>query len=306
MVQLKQILCPVDLSDLSIRAIAYANALAKWYQSSVTVLHIVPTFDAMEVRAGALFDEVRVVYPMPRDQVLEQVGQAVDTAGGAAGDTQLAVEAGDPAAVIVDQALARRSDVLVMATHGRSGFDRLLLGSVTEKVLHRAPCPVLTVPPHASEAAAHVAVRSILCPMDFSPAALQALGFAADLARRVDASLTVLHVIEWLTEEEPRQLAPFDVAEFRTQLLKDARARLEALLAEQPRIERGAHVSIGGGRPYREILRVAAEGPTDLIVMGAQGRGGAALATLGSTTQHVVRAASCPVLAVRAPLLDAR
>jgi nucleotide-binding universal stress UspA family protein len=142
--------------------------------------------------------------------------------------------------------------------------------------------------------------------MDFSPAALQALGFAVDFARRVDASLTVLHVIEWLTEEEPRQLAPFDVESFRAHLLQDARARLEALLAEQPRVERGAHVRISGGRPYREILRVAAEDSTDLIVMGAQGRGGPALATLGSATQHVVRAASCPVLTVRAPLLDAR
>ena len=248
MVELKRILCPVDLSELSIRAIAYADALAKWYSGSLTVLHVVPTFEAMEVRAGALFDEVQVVYPMPRDQVLDQIRETVNAAGVAPDKAELAAEAGEPAAVIVDQSLERKSDLLVMATHGRRGFNRLLLGSITEKVLHTAPCPVLTVPPHAPESPARVAVRSILCPIDLSPASLQALGFAVDIARRVDASLTVLQVIEWLTEEERFELAPFDVEEFRGQLIKDAQRRLDALLTDQPRLERGVKSSVGGGR----------------------------------------------------------
>lgn len=306
MVELKHILCPIDLSELSTRAIAHAGALAQWYAGDLLLLHVVPTFEATELRAGALFDQVQIVYPMPRDQVLERIRQAVNIAGVAQDATEFAAEAGEPAAVIVDQAVARKADVLVMATHGRSGFDRLLLGSITEKVLRKAPCPVLTVPPHAPEAPASVAVRSILCPVDFSPAALQAIGLAADIARRADASLTVFQTIEWLTEEEPLALAPFDVEAFRAQLVKNTRERLDALLAEQPQIARGGTSKVGHGRPYREILRVAAEESTDLIVMGAQGRGAPALAVLGSTTQQVVRAAPCPVLTVRAPLLDPR
>jgi nucleotide-binding universal stress UspA family protein len=101
-----------------------------------------------------------------------------------------------------------------MGTHGRSGFNRLLLGLVTEKVLRTSPCPVLTVPPHAPAVPpSDVAIRRILCPIDFSSAALQAFGFAMDLARRTNASVTVLYVIEWLPEEEPRALAHFNVPE---------------------------------------------------------------------------------------------
>ena len=305
MIQLKRILCPIDLSEFSVRPLAYAGAIARWYDGDVTVLHVVPTFEPMEVRAGALFDQVQFVYPMPREQVLDRLRDAVNTAGLTIDRTDVAAEAGAPAAVIVDQAVARRPDVLVMATHGRRGFDRLMLGSVTEGVLRKAPCPVLTVPPDAPESPAAVVVKTILCPIDFSPASLQALGFAVDLARRVNASLTALQVVEWLTEEEPRQLAPFDVEEYRAHLMKDTRERLDALLAQQPRIERGATARVGAGRPYREVLRVAEEESADLIVMGVQGRGGPALAAFGSTTQQVVRAATCPVLTVRAPLLDA-
>ena len=145
----------------------------------------------------------------------------------------------------------------------------------------------------------------ILCPIDISPASLQALGFAIDLARRVNASLTVLQVLEWLPEEEPRELDHFNVPEFRRLLTEETEERLDALIAEQPPIAQGVASRVGVGRAYREVLRVAEELAANLIVMGAQGRGGPALAALGSTTQQVVRSASCPVLTVRAPMLAA-
>jgi nucleotide-binding universal stress UspA family protein len=301
-VELKRVLCPVDLSELSIRPLAYGGAIAKWYQGELTALHVVPTFEPMEVAPGALFDPVQFVYPMPREQVLERLRQAVNTAGVAIDDVDVAAEAGEPAAIIVDQSLARRADLVVMGTHGRSGFDRLLLGSVTEKVLRRAPCPVLTVPPHAADSPEGVELKTVLCPVDFSPAALQAVGFAVDLARRAGASVTFLRVIEWLAEQEPRELAHFNVPEFRGHLMQDAQEQLDALIAQQARVEQGGEARVVAGRAYREILRIAAEDGADLIVMGAQGRGGPALTPLGSTTQHVVRAASCPVLTVRAPI----
>ena len=185
--------------------------------------------------------------------------QAVHTAGVAIDQVDVAAEAGEPAAVIVDQASARRADLLVMATHGRSGFDRLLLGSVTEKVLRRAPCPVLTVPPHAADSPDGVVLKTILCPVDFSPAALQAVGFAVDLARRANASVTFLQAIEWLAEEDPREPPHFNVPEFRLYLMQDAEEQLNALIAQQPRVERGCKATVVAGRAYREILRIAAE-----------------------------------------------
>jgi nucleotide-binding universal stress UspA family protein len=296
-VEFTQVLCPIDLSELSIRSLAYAGAIAGLYDGELTVLHVVPTFEPMAVRAGALYDPVCTVQPMSPEEVLERLRQALEAAGAPPAHVTFVAEAGEDAATIVDQAVARRSDLVVMGTHGRSGFNRLLLGSVAEKVLRTSPCPVLTVPPRAPAAPpSDATIRRILCPIDFSPAALQAFGFAMDLARRTKASVTLLHVIEWLPEEEPRALAHFDVPEYRQHLTLDARERLEALIAqESPHGTAEATVVIG--RAHREIVRIADTG-ADLIVMGAQGRGSHVLPSFGSTTQQVVRAASCPVLSV--------
>lgn len=303
MVTFERILCPVDLSELSLRPLAYAGTLAGWYGARLTALHVVPTFDPMEVRDGALFDPVHLVQPMPREEVLEALRGVVETAGLAAGRVTLAAEAGDAATTIVEQSVATRADLLVMGTHGRSGFDRFLLGSVTEKVMRKAPCPVLTVPPHASPPApgsAGEAIDTILCPIDFSPSAAQAVGFALDLARQAGASVNFLHAIEWLAEEEPRVEGHFDVPEFRQHLASAAGDRMKAVIAQETRPgDKTTHIVVSG-RAYREVLRIASETPTDLIVMGAQGRGGAGLTLFGSTTQQVVRRATCPVLTVRA------
>jgi nucleotide-binding universal stress UspA family protein len=303
-IELKRVLCPVDLSELSARPLHYAGAIARWYDGRVLALHVVPAFEPVEVRAGALFDPVQFVYPVPRDQVLERLRETVTAAGVPLEDVDLLAEAGSAAATIVDQAVTTHADLVVMGTHGLSGFDRLVLGSVTEKVLRRAPCPVLTVPPHTASAPG-VPLDSILCPVDFSPAALQALGFAVDLARRANASLTVLQVIEWLPDEEPREFGHFNVPEFRSQLLEQTEEQLDGLVAQQPRLERGVASRVSIGRAYREVLRAAGELDANLIVMGAQGRGGPALTALGSTTQQVVRAAACPVLTVHAPMIQA-
>jgi nucleotide-binding universal stress UspA family protein len=91
------------------------------------------------------------------------------------------------------------------------------------------------------------------------------------------------------------------VPQFRQQLLDDARQRLRALVAEEPRTWCDIRDEVVAGRAHREILRLAEARPADLIVLGAQGRGGLGLALFGSTTQQVVRGASCPVLTVRAP-----
>ena len=300
MVEFRNILCPVDLSAASIRPLAYAAAFARWYDARLTVLHVVPTFDPMQVRSGSLGDPVRIVYPVPREEVLGDLRRALDEAGAGTLDVSLAGEAGDAVATIVDQAVVLAADLLVMGTHGRSGFDRLLLGSVTEKVLRKAPCPILTVPPHApATAPADVAFKRVLCPVDFSPSSLQAFGFAVDLARQANGSITVLHAIEWLNDEEPRAHARFDVPEYRRHLIEDAHKRLQALLAEEPRTRCETEDIVVAGRAYREILKSAAARETDLVVMGAQGRGGVGLALFGSTTQQVVRGAPCPVLTVR-------
>ena len=298
MIEFKQIICPVDFSESSVRALAYAAALARWYDAQLTVLHVVPTFEAMQVR-GDLGEPVRVVTPMPREQVLEEMSRSLNLAALSPRATPIA-ESGDPQATIIDQAISKKADLIVMGTHGRRGFKRLLLGSVTEAVLREAPCPVLTVPPHAPASVSEaVTFKRILCPIDFSPSALQALGFALDLARQADGRVTLLHVVEWLPEEEPRASAHFNIPEYRRYMVQDAQERLRTLVAEESRTWVEIDDVVVFGRAYREILRAAETKPADLIVMGAQGRGGIGLALFGSTTQQVVRGAMCPVLTVR-------
>lgn len=300
MVEFTHILCPTDLSEFSVRPLKYAATLARWYKAQLTVLHVVPTFDPLLVRSTSLDGAVQMVSPVSREEVLEELRRVLDAAGAGSIDAILAAEPGDPSTTIVDQALAIPADLVVMGTHGRSGFERFMVGSVAEKVLRKAPCPVLTVPTQVTATLpAEVRFRNILCPMDFSPSALLAFGFALDLARQADGSVTVLHVIEWLAEEEPRAHAALNIQEYRQHLIDDARERVQALVAEESRTWSAIQDVVVLGRAHREIIRIAADSPADLIVMGAQGRGGLGLTLFGSTTQQVVRAAPCPVLTVR-------
>ena len=298
MIEFKQIICPVDFSESSIRAFAHAAAIARWYDAQLSVLHVVPSFEPIQVR-GDLGDPVRVVTPIPREQVLEEMSRSLNLAAVLHNATALA-EAGDPRTTIIDQAVSKKSDLIVMGTHGRRGFKRLLLGSVTEAILREAPCPVLTVPPQApANVSEAVSFKRILCPIDFSPSALQALGFALDLARQADGRVTLLHVVEWLAEEELRTTTHFSVPEYRRYMTDDVQERLRNVVAEESRAWVEIDDLVVFGRAHREILRAAETQRADLVVMGAQGRGGIGLALFGSTTQQVVRGATCPVLTVR-------
>jgi len=299
MVEFKHILAPTDMSEASRPALAYAAAFASWYGANLALLHVVPTFDAIQMPPGTLGDSVQVVYPSSREEVIATMQRHAEAVGIASASPYLMAEAGDPVDTIVDQAISMPADLIVIGTHGRSGFSRLLYGSIAEQVLHRSPCPVLTVPPHCAAPHSDARFKRILCAMDFSPAAMQALGFALDLGRQSRGVVIVQHAIEWLADEEPRVHAHFNVAEYRTYLLEDARARIEEVLAAEDRLHVDVQPVVSTGRAYREILREAEARAVDLIVMGAQGRGGLGQALTGSATNQVLRAAACPVLTVR-------
>lgn len=298
MIEFKQIICPVDFSESSVRTFAYAAALARWYGAQLTVLHVVPTVDP--VLRGDTGEPLRIVTPVLRERVLGEMSRSFDIAA-VLPQVSLVAESGDPRSTIVEQAVSKNADLIVMGTHGRRGFKRLLLGSVTEAVLREAPCPVLTVPPHAPAAVSEaVTFKRILCPIDFSPSAVQAVDVALDLTRQADGEVTLLHVVEWLAQEDQRVSPHFDSAGYGREMAADAEKRLRLLVAEESRTWARIDSMVAFGRAYREILGAAEARHTELIVMGTQGRGGVDLALFGSTTQHVVRGATCPVLTVRA------
>jgi nucleotide-binding universal stress UspA family protein len=200
---------------------------------------------------------------------------------------------------IVRVASGLPADLIVMGTHGRSGFDRLMLGSTTEKLLRKSPCPLMTVPAHAPDAVpVPVLFRRILCAVDFSPSSLRALSFAESLAEESDAHLRLIHVVEPRSIFEPVPMGASGGAVSDEEVRIEARRRLDAAISREARVY--SHVSeiVISGKPYREILREAAEQESDLIVMGAHGGGIGALG-FGSTTNHVVREATSPVLTLR-------
>jgi nucleotide-binding universal stress UspA family protein len=305
MIEIRRILCPVDFSDYSRRALDHAVAIARWYGSTVTVLHV---FSPVPVTAfgpsPGVFEPI-VLAPVDLDELLAHTRAFAQTERDAGVRIEAVVRQGNAAAEIVDQAARTAADLLVIGTHGRSGFERLLLGSVTEKVLRKAGCPVMTVPKGLPEAGTvpSVLYKRILCPVDFSESSMHALAYAMSMAKEADAQLTVLHVVAHEFENTADIAAVsydagMSLGDFLEEREGALRRRLQEAVAGSSEF-RGASPLLAHGKPWREILRVASEHQTDLIAMGVQGRGAADLWFFGSTTQHVVRAASCPVLTLR-------
>jgi len=299
-IAMNRILCPIDLSERSIEPLEYAAAVQRWYGGDLIVLHVVPTFDAVEVHAGDWFDPVRMAYPMPREKVIEHLREAVAVARISDARLHCEAAAGDPAAGILDRALALSADVIVVGTHRRRGLDSVVLGSVAETVLRRAPCDVLTVPTEGHAGPRPVRVSAITCGVDFSPESAHAARAAFEIAARADASLLLVHAIEWLADGQPIDYVEFNVNEFRARLVYNAQQRLDALVdGESAGRARSIRTKVAIGRAYREVLAVARHDQADLIVIGHQGGGGHPLPLVGSTADQIVRGAWCPVLTVR-------
>jgi nucleotide-binding universal stress UspA family protein len=293
MITITHVLCPIDFSDTSQHALVHAAAFARWYQARLTLLYVFVNLPTLDLPPLVLGDADRARLESDMRAMAAPSGVSVD----------LHVEqAGYAHDEILRQVAATAADLLVLGTHGRSGFQRLFLGSVTEKVIRKATCPTLVVPPRASDvpADAPVRFRRILCAIDFSEGSLSALAYALNVAEEADARLTLLHVIETPPELRENPLAPdFDIDSIHAAAAADARRRLDDLVPEQARTYCTVETAVVDGRAYRKVLQRAAEEETDLIVMGVHGRGAVDLLLFGSTTHHIIRAATCPVLIVR-------
>jgi len=301
MITISRILCPTDFSMASTHAIDLAAHLAHLYGARVSALHVVaptvtpyPGLPAIDPHA----DQAAEAAGLRR--FCSETARAFSGVIAAGTPVDVMVHVGEPARDILESAASLRADVIVMGTHGLSGFEHLLLGSVAEKVLRKAACPVLTVPPRA-HATSSLSFKRILCAVDFSDCSMHALTFARSMAEEARAALTIVHVLEWPWEEPPAprfETLPdeqaFSLAMYRRERETDARARLATLIPEG-----NGSASVCHGKPYEQILQVAAEEHSDVIVIGVHGRSAIDRAIFGSTTNHVVRAATCPVLTLR-------
>jgi nucleotide-binding universal stress UspA family protein len=306
MIEIPRILCPIDFSEFSGRALAHAIAIAGWYDSSITLLHVWPFAPAVAYPPGSgAFPPPPALTTDGRQTLVADLQRLADEAG-ATGPVECEVVEGPAAPEILRRAAALPADLLVLGTHGRSGFERLMLGSVTEKVVRRAACPVLTVPRRAAGPAADGPVRfkRIACAIDFSDCSMHALRYAMSLAQEADARLTVVHVIERPVHGPPdpsgvSRPGPRSLEEYLALMEQEARARLDDVVPQEVRAYCTVETAVPSGTPYREILRVVEAQQADVLVVGTHGRGALDRMLFGSTTQHLVRQSPCPVLTLR-------
>jgi nucleotide-binding universal stress UspA family protein len=295
----QKILCPVDFSDSSDRALDYALAMGKRYGSRVSVMHVLPTVLAGPDLYPYLTEPV-LASGEARERAYRRLGDFVHRALADDIGAEVILEDGDVVEEVLNKAKRLDADLVIMGTHGRRGFRRLLLGSVTERVLRQSEAPVLSISPSApSVGTDRGPFRKILCAVDFSPASLAGLSVGLAL-RQENAELLVLHIVEFYLPPALGEAVAFDATELRGRHRLQGHAKLEELLPKEARAHTQLEtVVLESKSPYQEILRTAEREGCDLIVMGVAGRSSADLLFFGSTANHVVRAAACPVLTVR-------
>lgn len=276
-----KVLIPLDGSELSESALDWAATQAQLGPLEVYLLRVV---DPFLVAPGGVPPSLG---ERMQHQILQAAGEYLDGVKqrfqGLVTETQAAV--GQAREEIALTAQRHKVDLLVMASHGRSGLGRWLLGSVAESVLRIAPCPVLLLRPTV-KTSAHP-FQQILVPVDGSPASMQVprkLGpFVASDARVTLLRCTGLSLADY-TEA--------DVAPALQEYLEGLRHRMEALKEEGLASE----VLLVDGEAPDGILETAQEHPCDLIAMSTHGHGGFRHFWMGSVTERVARRAPCPVL----------
>jgi nucleotide-binding universal stress UspA family protein len=305
--EIRSILAAVDFSTISSRALEHAAQLAKWFEATLTILHVSQPPIPLPPELYGVMPAPMPAAPLPASELpeadvvtaLKRFASAVPSTGV---DVRFRVRSGVPLDQILAEAKEIGSDLIVMGTHGHTGFDRLVLGSVAEKVLRKARCAVLTVPPPVTDAPSQGLglFKRILCPLDFSDASLEALEYVFPLAKEADADVILVHVIEGVPESAGlRVTLTSTFTEHLRALEEDALKRLQAAVPDDARPWCRPSTLLLRGKPYQEILRVAQERDVRLIVMGVHGRSAIDRLFFGSTTSHVVRNATCPVMTLK-------
>lgn len=286
----QKILCPTDFSVGSQQALRVATRLATETGAELVLVHA--WYVPPSMYAGEYIFPPNVLGELADDA--QRGIDAVVRDAQALGAKRVSgrIVNGVPWSEIVELLGKERFDLCVLGTHGRTGLARVLLGSVAEKIVRHAPCPVLAVRPDGQPRP----FRNVLVPTDFSESAIHAAELAADLVTR-DGRITLLHVIEVpvaYSGELPISDFARDLDRRSTEALEAVAARLRqrttATVATRARI----------GYPGAQTLAVLEDEPTiDLVAMGSHGRTGIVRAVLGSVAEKVVRHASCPVLVAR-------
>ena len=298
----KKILVPLDGSKTAEHALPLARFLARRLELSVQLLNVI---DLTELARGVSAAEGLFLDTLAEDETRaggEYLAKVARTFGGVA--VRWSVAKGKAADVIIETAAADKATLIAMATHGRSGLNRFLLGSVAEKILCGASNPLLLV--RATEGAqteGEAPFTSIVVPLDGSEIAESVLPSVVELAQRLDCEIVLFRACNVPHSiyggDDGRH--PAIVAELIGGIKGEARDYLEKKTAELR--ERGARkvsYTLKEGLSADQIIALARKTPDNLIVMCTHGWSGVKRWVLGSVTETVVRHSGDPVLVLRA------
>lgn len=287
MIEFQRILFPVDFSARSAAAVPAVQAMAKRFGSEVTVLHVVDL-----PAAGIGPPEAAAWATLIGAERLREQGQIALSSFVAREFQDAQVKTisaeGDPAIVIADYARENGPDLIMMPTSGLGRFRRLLLGSVTTKVLHDCEAPVWTGV-HSAEIAAHPAVewKRVLCALEAHPRDRHVLQWAAELAAEQKLDLRLVHAVQGPEDCE-------DNPSFREFLFDTARERIDKLQREAGT---SFELCLQLGAPGRVVHQAAYGYGADLVVIG-RGVLQKAFGSLRSGAYEIIREAPCPVMSV--------
>ncbi len=273
----QRILFPIDLSGASAHVLRWARLFAERFEAKVELLHA----EWFEWPRYFTLPQLEALKAQGREQQTTARGELAELAAKELGpevEYEVFVAEGHPVPAILSHAAQHRPDLLVMGSHGRSGLERLRLGSVAENVVRSAPCPTLVVKSLEAQAAPPKLGR-VLCPVSFTDLSRQCLEVSASLASAFGAELYVAHALE----------DPGAEAERAQQQLCDwvpAEARGRCHLSEVVRY----------GNAAEQIVLLARAQAVDLTVIGARHRPFLEFSLLGATTELVVRHSPSAVL----------
>ncbi len=299
--RLKSVLMATDLSPASVKPLHHALAIARYYGAKLYVAHVVSPIpylmagpEAFQLGCeGASQDMQQLQRDLLHDGSLDGL------------DHEFIIRHGSVWEELQAIIFQKQVDLVVVGTDGRRGIEKVLLGSVAERVFRDATCPVLTVGPYSyreSRVDLTGEIRTYLLATDFGETSLRALPQAVSLASQTNAGLTLLHVVPAAPVPQiPGWYSASEIMLMRENARQACMRRLEQLMPrdEETPIE-GAFV-VQFGIPSEKILQVALDKSVDLIILGSR------RASLAGTISHmpwatayeIVCGAGCPVLTVR-------
>jgi nucleotide-binding universal stress UspA family protein len=292
--RIHRILCATDLSPASRAAWSEAQLLGRLLGAEVVLLHVVapPTLPAEGYLPPAVYQQV---VDGGRQSAVEELARLVESVTGPKPNVQPRIEDGPAAPTILEIAAREAVDLLVVGTHGRTGLPRIVLGSVADRLVRQATCPVL-IARSAPDASPRGRIARICFAADFSPSAEAAWRWVVTLATAAGAEVDLVHV---LFEPVAAPHMPPEAVEQMAQLLRDqGLAAAEGFLERSSLPRERVHVVLPTGAPGTQIVRRAQERQADLIVLGTHGWSGLVRWMLGSVAHHVIQTAPCPVLTV--------